>query len=139
MESVVVVVEAINGLGRPPAAPKARLPAAATCVKRPLPGQRRCGLHSSDGLHTPYQISGGATCTQQRGGLRGDSGCGQRHGLGDCGATASMEEKVSLQVPPIEITWALFTSISKSKFFQDFSSHKIFKHIHEILNIDKKK
>jgi len=36
-------------------------------------------------------------------------------------------------------TWALFSSCQKPKSFQDFPSHRILRHIHEILNIDKNK
>ena len=34
---------------------------------------------------------------------------------------------------------ALFTSTPKPKIFQDFPSHRIFRHMHEVLNIDGKK
>jgi len=32
--------------------------------------------------------------------------------------------------------WALFTSTQKSKIFQDSLSHRIFRRMHEVLNID---
>jgi len=37
------------------------------------------------------------------------------------------------------VYWALFSSPQKPKFFQDFSSHRILGHMHEVLDIDENK
>ena len=37
------------------------------------------------------------------------------------------------------LSMALLTSILKSNFFKNFLSHRIFRHIHEVLNIDENK
>jgi hypothetical protein len=36
-------------------------------------------------------------------------------------------------------TWVLFTSYQKPKNFQDFPSHRIFRYMHGVLNIDENK
>ena len=51
-----------------------------------------------------------------------------------------LSPKAALNV--VSLTWyitALFSYSSKPKIFQDFLSHRIFGHMHEVLNIDENK
>jgi hypothetical protein len=60
------------------------------------------------------------------------------HGDGMWPLTDSAQAWLSLWRQPASQAWALFSSRKFCKIFQDFLSHRIFRHMYEALNIDKK-